>query len=57
MDDDDAWWYCLRHNEVEHGAGCPGKDRLGPYATKEEAENALELVKERNQEWDEADDA
>ncbi len=56
MSDDDAWWYCLTHNTVEHGAGCPGKDRLGPYATKEEAENALELVRERNQEWDEADD-
>ena len=37
-------------------AGCPGKDRLGPYATKEEAENALELVRERNEEWDAADD-
>jgi hypothetical protein len=56
MSDDDDWWYCLTHNTVEHGAGCPGKDRLGPYATKEEAENALELVRERNQEWDAADD-
>ncbi len=56
MSDDDAWWYCLTHNTVEHGAGCPGKDRLGPYASKEEAEDALELVRERNQEWDEADD-
>jgi hypothetical protein len=56
MDDDDAWWYCLTHNEVEHGAGCPGKDRLGPYATKEEAEHALDLVRERNEEWDAADD-
>jgi hypothetical protein len=40
---------------VEHGAGCPGKDRLGPYATEEEARNALELVRERNEEWDAAD--
>jgi len=56
MSDDDAWWYCLTHNTVEHGAGCPGKDRLGPYATREEAESALELVRERNQEWDAADD-
>jgi hypothetical protein len=56
MDDDDAWWYCLKHGTVEHGPGCPGKDRLGPYATEDEARNALELVRERNQEWDAADD-
>ncbi len=56
MSDDDAWWYCLTHNTVEHGGGCPGKDRLGPYASKEEAQNALELVRERNEEWDAADD-
>ncbi len=56
MDDDDAWWYCLKHGTVEHGPGCPGKDRLGPYVTEDEARSALELVKERNQEWDAADD-
>ena len=31
------WWYCLTHHEVEGDDGCPGKDRLGPYATREEA--------------------
>ena len=31
---------------------CPGKDLLGPYATREEAAHALEKVKERNEEWD-----
>jgi hypothetical protein len=30
----------------------PGKDRLGPYATREEAERALETVERRNEEWD-----
>ena len=30
----------------------PGKDRLGPYATREEASRALEIVQERNREWD-----
>jgi hypothetical protein len=46
------WWYCLTHHEVEGDDGCPGKDRLGPYATREEAARALELVQERNREWD-----
>ena len=55
MDEDQSWWYCLKHAAVEHGPGCPGKDRLGPFASREEAARALEIVHERNQEWDAAD--
>ena len=55
MDDDERWWYCLKHHQVEGDDGCPGKDRLGPYATREEAGRALELVQERNREWDAQD--
>ncbi|WP_342750060.1 hypothetical protein [Actinomadura meyerae] len=35
----------------EHGPGCPGKDRMGPYASEGEAANALELARERNESW------
>lgn len=56
MDEDQSWWYCLKHQAVEHGAGCAGKDRLGPYPSQEEAARALEIVRERNQDWDAADD-
>ena len=55
-DNDNDWWYCLKHRTVEHGAGCPGKDRLGPYASREEASRALEIVQERNREWDAQDE-
>ncbi len=55
MDEDQSWWYCLKHRTVEHGAGCAGKDRLGPYPSQEEAARALEIVRERNQDWDAAD--
>lgn len=55
MDGSKDWWFCLKHHAVEHGAGCPGKDRLGPYATREEAEHALETVRRRNEEWDAKD--
>jgi hypothetical protein len=52
----EQWWYCLRHNTVEdHNTACAGKDLLGPYATREEAANALERVRERNKEWDDQD--
>jgi hypothetical protein len=56
MNDEQRWWYCLRHHKVEPDAGCPGKDRLGPFRTQEEAARALETVRERNQDWDSADD-
>ncbi len=56
MEDDQGWWYCLKHNVVEHGPGCPDKDRLGPYPTEAEAARALDKVRERNEEWDKADE-
>jgi hypothetical protein len=55
MDDERRWWYCLRHNRPERNGDCPGKDRLGPYATEEEAARALETVRRRNEEWDAQD--
>jgi hypothetical protein len=55
MDDEQQWWYCLRHKRAERGPGCPGKDRLGPYPSQEAAERALETVRRRNEEWDAAD--
>ena len=36
-DEDDQWWFCLKHNEVEQGTGCANSERMGPYATREEA--------------------
>jgi hypothetical protein len=56
MDSGKHWWFCLKHNEVEPDAGCPGKWRLGPFATQEEAANALENARRRNEEWDAQDD-
>jgi hypothetical protein len=40
-DDDDQWWFCLKHNEVEQGTGCANSERMGPYATREEATAAI----------------
>lgn len=56
MDHEQEWWYCLRHHTVEpYDSDCPGKDRLGPYATREQAARALETVHRRNDEWDAKD--
>ncbi len=41
------WFYCLKHDTVEDRDGCAERHRLGPYATREEAERALSSVAER----------
>ncbi|CAI9404321.1 SPOR domain-containing protein [Nocardioides sp. T2.26MG-1] len=47
------FWYCVRHKRVEDETNlCPPIDRLGPYASREEAEHALEAAERRNEEWD-----
>jgi hypothetical protein len=46
------WFYCLKHKKAEEGPQCASKNRLGPYATREEAEHAIETVADRNVEWD-----
>jgi hypothetical protein len=56
MSTEQRWWFCLKHMAVEGEDGCAGKDRLGPYPTREAAANALETVKRRNEEWDAEDD-
>ena len=55
MSETQRWWYCLRHNTVEPEAGCPAKDRLGPYPSREEAARALEIARRRNEEWEAQD--
>ena len=49
---DSEFWFCLNHHTVEGEDGCRNQDRLGPYASADEAARALEKVQERNEEWD-----
>jgi hypothetical protein len=51
----DQWWFCLKHMAVEPDEGCPNKDRMGPYATRDEAAAALQTAAARNKSWQEAD--
>jgi hypothetical protein len=55
--DDNAFYWCLKHSRVESGDNiCPARERLGPYASESEARQALERVKDRNEEWDAEDE-
>ena len=52
-----AWWWCLNHGDVEDDAGCAHTDRLGPYASREDAGRALETARRRTEEHDERERA
>ncbi|GAA4615432.1 hypothetical protein GCM10023195_68000 [Actinoallomurus liliacearum] len=56
MSDEGKWFFCLKHQRVEHGPGCPDRDRMGPYASEEEAAHALQRAAERNEQWRRQDD-
>ena len=54
--DDGQWWFNLRTQEVEEGQGDPNSERLGPYATREEAQGVLGRMHDRNDAFDAEDD-
>ncbi len=51
------WWYNDRTGEVEEGPQSLAIDRLGPFASREEAARAPEIVRERARRWAEEDSA
>ena len=47
------WWYDLKtKSAVQDQKAGKVTDRLGPYASREEAERALDRVAERNEDFD-----
>ena len=49
------YWSLNDNKVVTEEDGVKAADRLGPYATREEAARALETVAERNESWDAED--
>ena len=52
MTHDTEWYYNLVTGQVEQYEGGKAVDRLGPYATRQEAEQALARAEERNEAWE-----
>ena len=50
------WWFCLIHQIVEAGPGCPNESRLGPYESQELADTAVRRMSARNDDLDAQDD-
>lgn len=50
-----GFYYNLETGEVEEGRVTDWTRRIGPYATREDAERALETAAKRTAAWDDAD--
>jgi hypothetical protein len=51
-----AYWYNVSSGQVESDDNkSKGEDLLGPYASQEEAANALQTARERTEKWDAED--
>lgn len=57
MTQDKRYWYNVKTGQVEDGPQSFSTDRIGPFATREEAANALATYEARNRAWDEEDEA
>ncbi len=50
------YWYNVKTHQVEEDAQSDWTQLIGPYNSREEAEQALEKVRARNESWDAGDD-
>ncbi|KAB1646280.1 MULTISPECIES: SPOR domain-containing protein [unclassified Pseudoclavibacter] len=57
MSEEKNFWYNTRTGEVEEGPQSLGTDRIGPFATRDEAARALEIVAARAKQWNDEDAA
>ncbi|ROS73057.1 SPOR domain-containing protein [Cellulomonas sp. PhB143] len=48
----DEYFYDTKTGEVTQGRQTGWRHRMGPYATRGEAEKALEIAAGRNESWD-----
>jgi hypothetical protein len=49
------YWFNIRTKQVELGLKSSSEDRIGPFETEAEAENAEAIVRARAQAWAEQD--
>ena len=53
---DDTFYWCRKHQRVEHSEHCGAAHILGPFPTAEAARDHQVVIEARNEAWDEADD-
>lgn len=49
--DEEHWWFNTKTQQAEFGRLTGSLNRIGPFATEEEARRALEVARERARQW------
>jgi hypothetical protein len=49
------FWWCMKHSRVEKYQDTDSANRIGPFASYEEAEHALQTIHDRESAYDKAD--
>lgn len=47
----EKFWFNLKTSKVERGLLTPAPDRVGPFDTEREAQQALQLLRKRSEQW------
>ncbi len=55
-DSETEYWFNTKTNQVEVGKQSFAVYRIGPFRTRAEAEQALNIVADKSKDWKEADD-
>ena len=51
MSETERYWFNTKTKQVEFGLKSSSLDRIGPFETESEAENAEETVRQRSKAW------
>lgn len=51
-----GFYWCLTHSKVEQGTLCRATNRLGPYASADEARAWRDRVETRDETWEAEDE-
>ena len=54
-DSETSFWFDVSTGQVDEGHKAPAANLMGPYPTREAAEQALEKARARTAAWDEED--
>ena len=52
----EKFWFNIETHEVEEGRHSDWTKLMGPYETRDEAANALEKARRRNEDWERQDE-
>lgn len=56
MSDGQQYWFNTKTGQVDVGHLKPGATLMGPYASRDEAERALQTAREKTEAWDAAEE-